>query len=652
MDTNSDQPERRADGVPEVEQTIPRRALPPEDLEASPDGQSYPHYPGPPPNTEETRITQPVAPRLLGGRYELGEVIGRGGMAEVRQAYDTRLGRNVAVKELRADLASDPTFQARFRREAQSAAGLNHPNIVAVYDTGESTDEISGLAIPFIVMELVEGHTLRDVLKDGRKILPERALELARGVLDALSYSHKSGIIHRDIKPANVMLTPQGNVKVMDFGIARAISETATSMTQTAAVIGTAQYLSPEQARGETVDARSDIYSAGCLLYELLVGRPPFIGDSPVSVAYQHVREMPVPPSQLDPVISHDIDKIVLTALAKDPHDRYQSARAMSDDINRLLAGEQIHAVAPVPMSEPSPPTRMVSTMLPTTVDEPEYEEEPRKSRLPVVLVVLGSILALLLGAGVFWFLNSDRQPAPPQPVAVPNVVGKQRAEAEAEITRAQLVPEVSEVEGADDHTIGTVTDQNPAYPATLDPGRTVRLEVNIGPRKASIPGGLINKRADEARRALHDAGFTNVQTRPAATEPPEATRDQVLGVEPGEGSEVALATTITLEVATGESVVPDWRELNQAGVERDARSLGFRNVIFETQETEDPGQVGIVIATTPTAGTRISRTDRITVIIGRAAPAPSPTPEPTTTRPTPSPTPSPTPTPTPLQPQ
>ena len=233
----------------------------------------------------------------LSGRYELQNLIGRGGMADVWKARDHRLGRDVAVKKLRTDLASDDTFQARFQREAQSAARLNHPNIAAVYDTGETKDPATGLPVPFIVMELIDGHTLRDVLRDGRKILPRRALEFTQGVLDALSYSHAAGIVHRDIKPANVMLTREGYVKVMDFGIARAVADTSATMTQTAAVIGTAQYLSPEQARGETVDNRADIYATGCLLYELLVGRPPFIGDSPVSVAYQHVREVPAPPS-------------------------------------------------------------------------------------------------------------------------------------------------------------------------------------------------------------------------------------------------------------------------------------------------------------------------------------------------------------------
>ena len=235
-------------------------------------------------------------PTLIGGRYELGELLGRGGMAEVRKGKDLRLGRTVAVKRLRTDLASDATFQARFRREAQSSASLNHPAIVSTYDTGEEmASDGSGVAQPYIVMECVEGRTLRDIVREGRKILPERALEITSGVLSALDYSHRSGIIHRDIKPGNVMLTPAGDVKVMDFGIARAIADASSTMTQTAAVVGTAQYLSPEQARGETVDSRSDVYSTGCLLYELLTGRPPFVGDSPVAVAYQHVREQASP---------------------------------------------------------------------------------------------------------------------------------------------------------------------------------------------------------------------------------------------------------------------------------------------------------------------------------------------------------------------
>ncbi|HEX2499117.1 MAG TPA: Stk1 family PASTA domain-containing Ser/Thr kinase, partial [Actinomycetes bacterium] len=281
-------------------------------------------------------------PRLLGGRYELGGVLGRGGMAEVHIARDIRLGRNVAVKMLRVDLASDATFQARFRREAQSAASLNHPAIVAVYDTGE--DVINGTSLPYIVMEYVEGSTLRDLLQSGRRLLPERALEITAGVLQALEYSHRNGIVHRDIKPGNVMLTRSGAVKVMDFGIARSVADAGVTMTATSAVIGTAQYLSPEQAKGEHVDARSDLYSTGCLLYELLTGRPPFVGDSPVSVAYQHVREEAQPPSYYDDEVSPDLDTVVMKALAKHPDDRYQTADEMRADIERVLDGRPVMA--------------------------------------------------------------------------------------------------------------------------------------------------------------------------------------------------------------------------------------------------------------------------------------------------------------------
>ena len=285
-------------------------------------------------------------PRRLGNRYELGAVLGRGGMAEVYMARDIRLGRAVAVKTLRADMARDATFQARFRREAQSAASLNHPAIVAVYDTGE--DYIGGISLPFIVMEYVDGSTLRDLLHSGRKLLPERTLEITGGVLQALDYSHRNGIVHRDIKPANVMLTRGGAVKVMDFGIARAMGDAGMTMTQTAAVIGTAQYLSPEQAKGEQVDARSDLYSTGCLLYELLTGRPPFIGDSPVAVAYQHVREAANPPSYYDPEVPPVVDAIVMKGLAKHPDERYQSADEMRADLERALDGRPVAAAPTV----------------------------------------------------------------------------------------------------------------------------------------------------------------------------------------------------------------------------------------------------------------------------------------------------------------
>src|SRR4051812_15125023 len=290
-----------------------------------------------------------TTPQVLGERYEIGGVLGYGGMAEVHRGRDLRLGRDVAVKVLRSDLARDPGFQARFRREAQNAAALNHPSIVAVYDTGE--DAVVDGTLPFIVMEYVEGRTLKEVLVDDGPLMPRRAMEITADICAALDFSHRNGIIHRDMKPGNVMMTPNGTVKVMDFGIARALSSATAAMTQTSAVIGTAQYLSPEQARGEPVDARSDVYSTGCLLYELLCGPPPFTGDNPVSVAYQHVREDPIPPSELNPDVTPEIDAIVLKAMAKNPVNRYQSAGEMRNDLLRAVAGRPVEA-APVYSAE------------------------------------------------------------------------------------------------------------------------------------------------------------------------------------------------------------------------------------------------------------------------------------------------------------
>ncbi|MBM7437851.1 protein kinase [Streptomyces sp. HB132] len=261
------------------------------------------------------------------GRYRMTHRLGRGGMAEVYAAEDVRLGRTVAVKLLRSDLAEDPVSKARFTREAQSVAGLNHHAIVAVYDSGE--DVVGGATVPYIVMELVEGNTIRDLLLEAEAPPPEQALIIVSGVLEALAYSHQHGIVHRDIKPANVIITHSGAVKVMDFGIARALHGAQSTMTQTGMVMGTPQYLSPEQALGKAVDHRSDLYATGCLLYELLALRPPFTGETPLSVVYQHVQDMPVPPSQTSGGVPPELDGLVMRSLAKDPDDRFQSAEEM-----------------------------------------------------------------------------------------------------------------------------------------------------------------------------------------------------------------------------------------------------------------------------------------------------------------------------------
>ncbi|MFE0378619.1 protein kinase [Streptomyces inhibens] len=287
-----------------------------------------------PSDPDATGSNIPDAPEMWGngglvgdGRYRLTRRLGRGGMAEVFAAEDVRLGRTVAVKLLRADLAEDPVSKARFTREAQSVAGLNHHAVVAVYDSGE--DLVGGNTVPYMVMELVEGHTIRDLLHNAEAPPADQALIIVSGVLEALAYSHQHGIVHRDIKPANVSITNSGAVKVMDFGIARALHGAASTMTQTGMVMGTPQYLSPEQALGKTVDTRSDLYATGCLLYELLTLRPPFTGETPLSVVYQHVQDMPVAPSQVADGVPPELDGLVMRSLAKDPDDRFQTAEEM-----------------------------------------------------------------------------------------------------------------------------------------------------------------------------------------------------------------------------------------------------------------------------------------------------------------------------------
>ncbi|MFL6047279.1 MAG: Stk1 family PASTA domain-containing Ser/Thr kinase [Propionibacteriaceae bacterium] len=588
------------------------------------------------------------SPTTVGGRYELGELLGRGGMAEVRRAVDQRLGRSVAVKQLRTDLATDPTFQARFRREAQSAAGLNHPTIVAVYDTGEEIDPLTGVAIPYIVMELVEGPTLRDILKDGRKILPERALELTQGVLEALGYSHKAGIVHRDIKPANVMLTPNGGVKVMDFGIARAVADTSATMTQTAAVIGTAQYLSPEQARGETVDARSDLYSTGCLLYELLVGRPPFIGDSPVSVAYQHVREAPQPPSQLDPEITPEIDAVVMKALGKDPAERYQTAKEMKDDISRLLAGQQTTAqrtTAVVPMAAGGmaanaydDPTHVATP--PTFVPPPgeegpgeEYEEEePRKRRVGLAILVTALIVAALGIGG--WALYRMINPNAADTVDVPLVVGLSEADARSQLTGSQLNVEVTKING-DEEGKGTVTAQDPLENTVVPVNSTVKITVNDGPKTATIPKNVVGQDRKDAESALEDLGFSNVHSNKAKSEKPNAQPGEVLSISPKEGETVPLDTKIVIRYATGKSNVPDFSGLTRAAAIRVANEAGFDDPTFVERESSQPA--GTVIAQSPGADATVDRDTTIRLVLA-TAPSP-PEPPPTTDQPTEAPT-------------
>ncbi|TSD55397.1 Stk1 family PASTA domain-containing Ser/Thr kinase [Aeromicrobium piscarium] len=560
-------------------------------------------------------------PVPLGDRYEISGLLGRGGMADVREGRDLRLGRPVAIKQLRADLAADPTFQERFRREAQSAASLNHPSIVAVYDTGEAED-IHGNNIPYIVMELVEGRTLRDVLRDGRKIMPERALSITADILSALDYSHRAGIIHRDIKPANIMLTPAGQVKVMDFGIARAIADSSSAMTQTAAVIGTAQYLSPEQARGETVDARSDIYSTGCVLYELLTGRPPFVGDSPVSVAYQHVREEATPPSQLNPEVSLEIDHIVAKALAKRVDDRYSSAADMRKDIERVLAGG--HVDAPTQATQAIGATAVApaaAAAVPTAADADE-EGSSSKKKWWIALAVLLIALVAALGFGYFqgWFESEDD---PVAQTAVPAVAGMDEQTATRALDNEGLqVGDVVE-EANPDVESGQVIRTEPGEGETVDEGSAVDLVISTGPEQVEVPN-LRDYDADSAEKLLADAGF-QVERQENDN---EAAAGTVLNTNPPAGTSLPKGSTVTLIISRGQVAVPNVVGQDRDDAQKTLEDAGFTVNITEDANADEPN--GRVISQNPGSGTQVSPGAEITITVSTnddddESPSPSP---------------------------
>ncbi|MFI9250551.1 Stk1 family PASTA domain-containing Ser/Thr kinase [Streptomyces sp. NPDC053069] len=572
-------------------------------------------------------------PRRLGGRYELGQVLGRGGMAEVYLAHDTRLGRTVAVKTLRADLARDPSFQARFRREAQSAASLNHPAIVAVYDTGE--DYIDGVSIPYIVMEYVDGSTLRELLHSGRKLLPERAMEMTIGILQGLEYAHRNGIVHRDIKPANVMLTRNGQVKVMDFGIARAMGDAGMTMTQTAAVIGTAQYLSPEQAKGEQVDARSDLYSTGCLLYELLTVRPPFVGDSPVAVAYQHVREEPQPPSVFDPEITPEMDAIVLKALVKDPNYRYQSADEMRADIEACLDGQPVAATAAMgavgyggyPDDQPTTALRpdagagATSMLPPMNPDDGGYGyddgsgrrgRQQKKSNTSTILLVVAGILvlvgAILIGKWVATNHNTDDGRVP-----VPAFIGQPEKTAQKMAANVDLKVSISR-KPCDDQPKGNVCDQNPKN-GKVDKGTTIDLTVSTGAPKVQVPD-VRGIQFTDAQSQLKAKGF-NVEQR---TQESDRAAGLVIEQDPRGGTSKQKGTTITLTVAKPVEKVTIPGDLVGKSCDDAKAELQNLGLTATCTDTPTPNQDddGKVLSFSPQANQQVPKNTAVTLNVGK----------------------------------
>ncbi|MFJ8812885.1 Stk1 family PASTA domain-containing Ser/Thr kinase [Amycolatopsis thermoflava] len=636
-----------------------------------------------------------TAPRMLSNRYELGDTLGYGGMSEVHHGTDVRLGREVAVKILRADLARDPQFQERFRREAQNAAALNHPAIVAVYDTGEAQTEYGPL--PYIVMEYVRGRTLRDIVKTEGPLSQKRAMEVMADVCAALDFSHRHGIVHRDVKPANVMITDQGAVKVMDFGIARAMHDGQAAMTQTAAVIGTAQYLSPEQARGEGVDARSDVYAAGCVLFELITGEPPFTGDSPVAVAYQHVREDPKAPSAVNPAVSAELDAIVLKALAKGPANRYQSAAEMRADLVRTLSGQRPSA----PMVMTADERTQVIGGAPGHAADYDYdpeaveEDEKRRKRRRITAAVIFTLIALGLIAFIMWLagafeskpatamipeVNGQQQaqaeatlrdkgftnivladkPCVRQPngvetcsadsigkaintdpaagvsvaldqkitlyigrapgnVAVPSLLGKTRDEAEALLNQAGLIldPNVQEVDVDDEDQYGKVQSQNPNANTQIAQGSTVSIKVGKTPNMVEVTD-YTGQQYDVAKAGLEALGF-KVSKQEADSDQPEG---QVLNQKPNAGQQ-RENSTVVLTVSNGSQQrisMPDLRGLTQNEALQKLQQMGWEGTVnYQSDKLSDEDMDGKVTGSVPTAGTQITKSETITLLIGES---------------------------------
>ncbi len=508
--------------------------------------------------------------KIFNSRYEIGAMIGTGGMADVYIAEDLRLHRKVAVKILRSDLARDPAFVARFKKEALAAGGLNNPGIVAVFDSGEDGPN------SYIVMELVKGHTLRQVLQSDAEISQDEAVQIVAEILEALEYSHNEGIIHRDIKPGNIMITESGKVKVMDFGIARALDDIGATMTNTWSVVGTAQYLSPEQATGDSADARSDIYSVGCLMYELLVGRPPFIGDTPVSIAFQHV-SAPLPaPSDINPDIDPNLDTIIKVALHKNPDDRYQDAGAMLADLRRAVRGEQ------------------VTTKIRKT--------SPRKR----LIAIGGVVVALVVIAGSTLLTRSHAPVAPS--LQVPNVIGLTEAQARA------LLPNFTiNIQSGPSSTIpkGRISGQVPLADSKVIPGSSITLTESSGAGNTSVPINLVGLSLADARSALTAVGLSVAQTVSMDSNQAPGT---VLGVNPSPGSILQAGAGVVLQIASGSLQVPNLVGFTEVQAITTLTQAGFLVRTATAFDSTQPLQT--VLAQAPDAGTTQSIGSAVTITV------------------------------------
>jgi serine/threonine-protein kinase len=557
--------------------------------------------------------------KVLSDRYELSDRLGSGGMAEVYLGRDRVLGRTIAVKTLLLQFAGDPHFIARFRREAQSAAALNHPNIVGVYDTGSDN------GTHYIVMEYIEGRTLRDIIREEGPLLPERAAEIAGDVCAAMAFAHSHGIVHRDVKPANIMLTKNGEVKVTDFGIARAAS--SETVTQTATVLGTAQYFSPEQAQAGQVDARSDIYSLGVVLYEMLTRQVPFTGSSPVAIAYKHVKEDPILPSRLNPDIPPALEAIVMKALAKNPDNRYQSAQEMRQDLMRAASGKPVHAtplMAPAEQTSIAPgPSATDATVMIPRATTPAVRR--RRRRLGWILMTL-----ILLGiAGVVTWAILSALPKSAQLVTVPDVKGKTVAEAERILERAKFKSSQSCCTPSSDVPQGSVIDSDPPFGERAKEGSTVRLIISGGPKRVTVPDVRRKLEAD-AKDQLEKLGLKVEITRRSH---PSVPKGQVISQSIGAGVTVDAGTTITLSVSEGPAkvVVPPLKGLTEAEARAALDERKLKANVVKSSDFECAINPGRVCRQSPESGQQVDEGTTVTITVGEGG-EPSPSPSPTET--------------------
>jgi eukaryotic-like serine/threonine-protein kinase len=511
--------------------------------------------------------------RLIAGRYRLGQLVGRGGMAEVFEGFDLRLGRTVAVKLLKSDLANDASFEAKFRQEAQASARMAHPTIVRVYDAGEeeTTDQNGQLVkTPYIVMELVRGKLLREVIQSGVGI--DKAVRYIGGILTALEVSHRAGVVHRDIKPANVMIGDNDSVKVMDFGIARAVSDNSATQAATAGIVGTAQYFSPEQARGEAVDARTDLYSTGVILYELLAGRPPFKGESAVSVAYQHVSEAVTPPSSFKPEISAELDQVVLRAMAKNPDERYQSAEEFREHLLAAFAGTPI--TKPNEQSEMKPvqidQTEIISSpenSLPTSLLE-GFETAPSKQITAVnskvgagVLWGLGTGVVVILIGLLFWVMNlggANPTPTSTSGISVASVEGSLYEDALNTLTAQDLLV-LRVYEKSEEIPEGVVIRQVPEAGTQVLNNTAITLYVSSGATEVTVPN-LVGKAELDAVALIENQGLTVGSITVVGS--PSIPEGIVIASDPVTNSRLPLGSVVNIILSDGTVQVPDVRNL------------------------------------------------------------------------------------------